>query len=104
MRKELTSLVLVFLIILTAVSLFSFHAQDPALGHDVFAVPDTIHNQFGLLGAHVAGFFIFLFGVGAFWVRRLPLFFSHMPILPDVSSFSCFFPSSALFLPPAFPW
>ncbi|MEE4363143.1 MAG: DNA translocase FtsK 4TM domain-containing protein, partial [Desulfotignum sp.] len=68
MRKELTSLVLVFLIILTAVSLFSFHAQDPALGHDVFAVPDTIHNQFGLLGAHVAGFFIFLFGVGAFWV------------------------------------
>ncbi len=68
MRKELTSLLLVFLIILTGVSLFSFHAQDPALGHDVFAVPDTIHNQFGLLGAHVAGFFIFLFGVGAFWV------------------------------------
>jgi len=59
---------LVFLIILTAVSLFSFHAQDPALGHDVAAVPDTIHNQFGLLGAHVAGFFIFLFGIGAFWV------------------------------------
>ncbi len=68
MRKELTSLVLVFLIILTGVSLFSFHAQDPALGQDILAVPDTIHNQFGLLGAHVAGFFIFLFGVGAFWV------------------------------------
>ena len=68
MRKELTSLLLVFLIILTAVSLFSFHAQDPALGQDVAAAPDTIHNQFGLLGAHVAGFFIFLFGVGAFWV------------------------------------
>ena len=68
MRKELTSLLLVFLIILTAVSLFSFHAQDPALGQDVAAAPDTIHNQFGLLGAHVAGFFIFLFGIGAFWV------------------------------------
>ena len=68
MRKELTSLFLVFLIILTAVSLFSFHGQDPALGQDVLAVPDTIHNHFGLLGAHVAGFFIFLFGVGAFWV------------------------------------
>jgi len=68
MRKELTSLFLVFLIVLTAVSLFSFHAQDPALGQDVLAVPDTIHNQFGLLGAHVAGFFIFVFGVGAFWV------------------------------------
>ncbi len=68
MRKELITLVLVFLIILTGVSLFSFHAQDPALGHDVSAMPDTIHNQFGLLGAHVAGFFIFLFGIGAFWV------------------------------------
>ncbi|MFN2357565.1 MAG: DNA translocase FtsK 4TM domain-containing protein, partial [Desulfotignum sp.] len=68
MKKELTSLLLLFLIILTAVSLFSFHAQDPATGHDFLVIPDTIHNQFGLMGAHVAGFFIFLFGIGAFWV------------------------------------
>ncbi|MCF8113474.1 MAG: DNA translocase FtsK 4TM domain-containing protein [Desulfotignum sp.] len=68
MRKELTSLLLFFLIILSGISLFSFHAQDPSLGHDFLVVPDTIHNQFGLVGAHVAGFFIFLFGIGAFWV------------------------------------
>ncbi|MCA1784535.1 MAG: DNA translocase FtsK 4TM domain-containing protein, partial [Desulfobacteraceae bacterium] len=44
------------------------HAQDPAPGQNFLAVPDNIHNQFGLVGAHVAGFFIFLFGIGAFWV------------------------------------
>jgi len=76
MKKELITLVLVFLIILTGVSLFSFHARDPALGHGVAAVPDTIHNQFGLLGAHVAGFFIFLFGIGAFWVPVLLALFT----------------------------
>ena len=30
--------------------------------------PGGIHNLFGLVGAHVAGFLVFLFGVGAFWV------------------------------------
>jgi DNA segregation ATPase FtsK/SpoIIIE, S-DNA-T family len=68
MRKELTSLLLLFLIILSGVSLFSFHAQDPAPGPHFLGVPETIHNQFGLVGAHVAGFFVFLFGMGAFWV------------------------------------
>ena len=68
MRKELISLLLLFLVILTGVSLFSYHAQDPSVGHDFSQVSDTIHNQFGLVGAHVAGFFVFLFGMGAFWV------------------------------------
>ncbi len=68
MRKELTSLLLLFLIIFFAVSLFSFHADDPAVGNDVVTVPGTIHNLFGLAGAHAAGFLVFLFGVGAFWV------------------------------------
>jgi S-DNA-T family DNA segregation ATPase FtsK/SpoIIIE len=68
MRKELTSLLLLFLIIFFAVSLFSFHADDPAVGNDVLTVPGTIHNLFGLAGAHAAGFLVFLFGVGAFWV------------------------------------
>jgi DNA segregation ATPase FtsK/SpoIIIE, S-DNA-T family len=68
MRKELTSLLLLFLIILSGVSLFSFHAQDPAPGPHFWEIPETIHNQFGLVGAHVAGVFVFLFGMGAFWV------------------------------------
>lgn len=68
MKKELISLLLLFLIIFFAVSLFSFHAQDPAIGNDPLIVPAGIHNLFGLVGAHVAGFFVFLFGVGAFWI------------------------------------
>ena len=68
MKKELLSLLLLFLIIFFAVSLFSFHADDPAIGNDVVTAPGTIHNLFGLVGAHVAGFLVFLFGMGAFWV------------------------------------
>ncbi len=68
MRKELISLLLLFWVIFFAVSLFSFHAQDPAIGNDPLIVPDTIHNLFGLVGAHVAGLFVFLFGMGAFWI------------------------------------
>ncbi|MDT8380318.1 MAG: DNA translocase FtsK 4TM domain-containing protein [Desulfotignum sp.] len=68
MKKELISLLLLFLIILSAFSLFSYHAEDPAIGTDFLTSPGTIHNLFGLMGAHVAGFFVFLFGVGAFWV------------------------------------
>lgn len=68
MKKELYSILLFFFIVLTAVSLFSYHVSDPCVGNHFLAVPDTIHNAFGLLGAHIAGFFIFLFGLGAFWV------------------------------------
>ena len=68
MKKELLSLLLLFLIIFFAVSLFSFHADDPAIGNDVVTATGAIHNLFGLVGAYVAGFLVFLFGVGAFWV------------------------------------
>jgi len=68
MKKELLSLLLLFLIIFFAVSLFSFHADDPSIGKGVLTAPGGIHNLFGLVGAHVAGFLVFLFGVGAFWV------------------------------------
>ena len=68
MKKELLSLLLLFLIIFFAVGLFSFHADDPAIGNGVLTAPGGIHNLFGLVGAHVAGFLVFLFGVGAFWV------------------------------------
>jgi S-DNA-T family DNA segregation ATPase FtsK/SpoIIIE len=68
MKKELLSLLLLFLIIFFAVSLFSFHADDPAIGNGILTAPGGIHNLFGLVGAHVAGFLVFLFGVGALWV------------------------------------
>lgn len=68
MKKELLAIVLFFLIVLTSVSLFSYDAGDPCLGNNFFDTPELVHNSFGLLGAHVAGFFIYLFGAGAFWL------------------------------------
>lgn len=68
MKKELTAILFLFLVVLTAVSLFTYHASDPCAGNSFFTVPKTIHNAFGLLGAHTAGFFIYLFGLGAFWL------------------------------------
>ncbi|MBU1341371.1 MAG: DNA translocase FtsK 4TM domain-containing protein [Proteobacteria bacterium] len=68
MKKELSGILFFFLIVLTAVSLFSYHVSDPCVGNHFFKIPDNIHNSFGLLGAHLAGFFIFVFGLGAFWI------------------------------------
>ena len=68
MKKELLGIFLIFLIILTSVSLFSYHAADPCVGNHFFSFPDHINNLFGLIGAHVAGLFVFLFGIGALWV------------------------------------
>ena len=68
MKKEFFGIFLTFLIILISVSLFSYHAADPCVGNHFFTLPDLVHNSFGLIGAHVAGLFIFLFGIGALWV------------------------------------
>ena len=68
MKKELYGILLFFSIILTAISLFSYDAADPCVGNQFFTVPDQVHNLFGLAGAHVAGFFVYLFGLGALWV------------------------------------
>jgi len=68
MKKELAGILLFFLVVLTSVSLFSYHVEDPCVGNNFFTIPDNIHNGFGLFGAHLSGFFIFLFGLGAFWI------------------------------------
>ncbi len=68
MKKELYAIFLFFFIILTGVSLFSYNAADPCVGPQFFNDPKTIHNLFGLVGAHVAGAFVYLFGLGAFWL------------------------------------
>ena len=68
MKKELYGILLFFSIVLTSVSFFSYNVADPCVGNNFFIIPDNIHNAFGLLGAHFAGFFIFLFGLGAFWI------------------------------------
>ncbi len=63
MKKELYGILLFFLIILTAVSLFSYHAADPCVDNHFYASPDKVNNLFGLVGAHVAGLFVYLYFV-----------------------------------------
>jgi len=69
MRKEIIGILLFFLLILTLVSLLSYHHLDPSLDHST-SLKD-IHNFFGVFGAYLAGFLIDLFGLGAFWIPIL---------------------------------
>ncbi len=71
MRREIVGIVLFFLVVFTLVSLLSYSPNDPSINH----VKSTaeVENFFGLFGAHVAGFFIGLFGVGALWLPVLLL-------------------------------
>ena len=71
MKKELNGILFLFLIVFISVSLLSYHNLDPSVGNHPFSLPDDVHNLFGIIGAHVAGFFVFLFGLGAFWIPVL---------------------------------
>ncbi len=74
MRKEIIGILLFFLLVFTLVSLVSYHPQDPSVNNATSG--EAIHNLFGLVGAHLAGILIGLFGLGAFWVPILLLFLS----------------------------
>ena len=66
MRKEIIGILLFFLVIFSLISLVSYSPADPSILHAKAAGP--IHNQFGSVGAHVAGLFIGFFGLGAFCI------------------------------------
>jgi S-DNA-T family DNA segregation ATPase FtsK/SpoIIIE len=66
MRKEILGVILLFTLIFTAVSLLSYDPSDPCINY--VRASGEVHNLFGLAGAHVAGFLIAVFGLGAFWV------------------------------------
>jgi len=87
MRKEFVGIVLFFLVILTLVSLLSFTPTDPSINHA--KASGEIHNLFGLVGAHISGFLIGLFGIGSFWI----------PILLSISFLRMFgeYPSREIF-------
>ncbi len=70
MRKEITGILLFFLVLFTAASLLSYSPDDPSLHN---AASGETGNVFGLAGAHLAGFLIGLFGLGAFWIPLLLL-------------------------------
>jgi len=66
MRKEIIGIVLLFILVLTAVSLLSYHhPTDPSINSQTSG---EVQNLFGLTGAHIAGFLVGVFGLGAFWV------------------------------------
>jgi S-DNA-T family DNA segregation ATPase FtsK/SpoIIIE len=71
MRREITGILLFFLVILTLVSLLSYSPADPSINNARAA--GHIHNFFGLFGAHLADILIGLFGLGAFWIPILLL-------------------------------
>ena len=66
--------ILIFALIFTAVSLLSYNPSDPSINHAGSSV--EVQNLFGTVGAHVAGFLIFFFGLGAFWIPVLLLIVS----------------------------
>jgi len=71
MRKEIIGLLLFFLVIFTLISLLTYSLNDPSI---LNAAPSgNINNLFGLIGAHLSGLLIGLFGLGAFWVPAVCL-------------------------------
>ncbi len=74
MRKEIIGIILFFFVIFTLISLVSYSPADPSLNHARSG--GSIHNLFGLVGAHVSGALIWLFGLGAFWFPVLLLLLS----------------------------
>jgi S-DNA-T family DNA segregation ATPase FtsK/SpoIIIE len=66
MRKEILGVILAFALIFVSVSLLSYHPSDPSINHA--GASAEVRNLFGPVGAHVAGFLMFLFGRGAYCV------------------------------------
>src|SRR5512143_1550443 len=71
MRREIIGIFLFFFVIFTLISLLSYHPADPSI-HSA-ATGARVHNLFGVVGAHLAGLLIGLFGMGSFWIPLLLL-------------------------------
>ena len=71
MRKEIIGVILTFVLIFVTVSLFSYHPSDPSINR--VQASGQVHNVFGPAGAHVAGFLVAAFGLGAFWMPMVLL-------------------------------
>ena len=89
MRKEIVGIFCFFLVIFTLISLLSFSPNDPSINNA--KATGSTHNLFGLVGAHVSGILIGLFGLGAFWIPLLLLltsihFFGDHPTQAKIST------------------
>ncbi|MBW1759255.1 MAG: DNA translocase FtsK 4TM domain-containing protein, partial [Deltaproteobacteria bacterium] len=63
MRKEIIGIFLFFFVLLIFISLLSYSPADPSINHSVPKI-HHIHNFFGLVGAHLSGLLVGLFGLG----------------------------------------
>ncbi|WP_462323875.1 DNA translocase FtsK [Desulfoplanes sp.] len=64
LRREFSSLALVFTAIFLGLSLFTFSPGDPSFNHNI-GHNTSISNQAGTIGAYSAGILVDLFGLGA---------------------------------------
>lgn len=69
MRKEIVSIILIFIVIFSLISLLTYSPDDPSIHH--VGTSAEIENFFGFFGAHLAGFLVGLFGLGAFLIPIL---------------------------------
>ncbi|MDY6790379.1 MAG: DNA translocase FtsK 4TM domain-containing protein [Thermodesulfobacteriota bacterium] len=74
MRKEIIGILLFFVVVFTLISLVSYSPGDPSIFHP--GAKGEIHNLFGVLGAHLSGILVTLFGLGVFWIPLLFLLLS----------------------------
>ena len=74
MRKEIIGILLFFVVVFTLISLVSYSPKDPSIFYA--GAKSEIHNLFGVLGAHLSGILVRLFGLGGFWIPLLFLFLS----------------------------
>ncbi|MBF0201694.1 MAG: DNA translocase FtsK 4TM domain-containing protein, partial [Desulfamplus sp.] len=72
MKKELLAILLLFVVVLTTLSLVSHSPRDPSVNHQAFSSME-VENLFGLLGAHLSSTLVGLLGVASFWI---PFFLS----------------------------
>ncbi|MBF0377548.1 MAG: DNA translocase FtsK 4TM domain-containing protein [Desulfamplus sp.] len=66
MKKELIAILILFFVVLTSLSLLSYSPLDPSINHQSFS-SENIHNIFGIVGSHLSGILVDLFGVAALW-------------------------------------
>ncbi|MFP4582871.1 MAG: DNA translocase FtsK [Desulfococcaceae bacterium] len=69
-QREILGIFLFFLVLFSLVSLLSFHPADPSVFTNAGGPAE---NLFGLMGAHVSGLILGLFGTGGFWTPFLLL-------------------------------
>ncbi len=73
-QREILGIFLFFLVLFSLVSLLSFHPADPSIFTDAGGPAE---NLFGLMGAHLSGLILGLFGTGGFWTPFLLLMVSY---------------------------